>query len=115
MAKDSNGEVKICVVCKRDPRVPPPDWKGSPEKWAARVKVVAFERCAKDYQAMRRPKSKRGPDRKGVTARGTVWMTPDDMERATKVAEKRGKSFSEFGAHAIKIAVAAAERHAKPE
>lgn len=116
--EDTSGEASadICIVCHRDPEKPPPapsKFRGSQEKWAEkwarRVRVVAHGRCAKDYQAMRRPKSRRNA-KKGVSERATIWMTPQLKASAQRVAAQQGKSFSDYCAHAIEADVERTEK-----
>jgi hypothetical protein len=105
------GEVQICEVCHRDPAKPPPDWKKSPAKWAKLVKVVAFNRCARDYQRFRRG-SKGEPLRRGVRGRITAWMTEELQARIEAVAKAANKSTSEWAAMMLEACVTAAEKKA---
>lgn len=120
--KGQEGGSELCSVCKRDPDSPPPvppppepptNWRGTkakwavhfrrtwPEIWAKRVKVVAHGMCAKDYQATRRPKSKRSNSRKGATERLTIWVTPETKTAAETKAESQEKSVSTWGSDVI--------------
>lgn len=122
-AKKSDG-AEICAVCRRDPsrppvgwkpeQKPPRGWKGSDrawtlERWAARCKVVAKGLCAKDYAAERRPKSTRS-ERKGATARETVWMRPETAEKIPTICAVLKKSKSAWLAELVEAGVDAAEK-----
>lgn len=122
-AKKSDG-TEICTVCRRDPskppagwkpkQKPPRGWKGSDrawtlERWAARCKVVAKGLCAKDYAAERRPKSTRS-ERKGATARETVWMRPETAEKIPTICTALKKSKSAWLAELVEAGVDAAEK-----
>lgn len=128
MAEDAlkrlSQDVEICTVCNRDPRKPPPGWKpqqkpprkwaGSErawtqDRWAARCRVVAKGLCAKDYAAQRRPKSTRA-ERKGATARETVWIRPETAERLARVCDALKKSKSAWLANLVEAGVEQAEK-----
>jgi len=125
MGKDEDTlRTDICTACRRDPMKPPAGWKpkqkpprnwmGSDrawtlEKWAARCRVVAKGLCAKDYAALRRPKSTRS-ERKGATARETVWMRPETAEKIPRICDALEKSKSAWLAELVEAGVEEAEK-----
>ena len=103
---------KICTVCNRDPRVVPKDFKvtdsrgrsrpGTLAEWAAKVRVVASDLCARDYQRRRRGSVVLEADaRRGATERWTIRLLPDEDKKVSTAVKASGKSESAWGAEAL--------------